>query len=76
MDGSDETRPRPGGTGRAVRWLLVAPFIAMLAVPLYNRIDPRLAGVPFFYWYQMLWILIAAAIIFLVYRIERAGKTP
>jgi hypothetical protein len=77
MEGSKEK-------GRGWRWLLLVPFAAVLAVPLYNRDAPLLAGVPFFYWYQMLWILLSAAIIFLVHRIERmrieraerGGKVP
>ena len=32
--------------------LLVLPCLTAMAVPLYARADPRLAGVPFFYWYQ------------------------
>lgn len=60
------------GAGRTwLRWLLLAPFVALLDVGSYNRIEPALAGIPFFYWYQLLWILIAAALIFLVYRRER-----
>ena len=59
-----------------LRWLLLAPFIAMLDVGSYNRIAPTLGGIPFFYWYQLLWILIAAAIIFLVHRRERGGEAP
>jgi hypothetical protein len=53
------------------RLLLLIPLIAMLWVSSYNRVEPTLAGVPFFYWYQLLWILIGAAIIGLVYRLER-----
>jgi hypothetical protein len=29
-----------------------------------------LAGIPFFYWYQLLWIILGAVIIAIVYRIE------
>ena len=61
----------PSGGRSRLRWLLLAPFAAMLDVGSYNRIRPALAGIPFFYWYQLLWILIAAAIIFLVYQRER-----
>ena len=32
--------------------LLIVPFIALLWVPFYNRIEPQLFGIPFFYWYQ------------------------
>ncbi|HTI17516.1 MAG TPA: DUF3311 domain-containing protein [Trinickia sp.] len=53
----------------ARRWLglLVIPWIAMIWVPSYNRVDPQLWGFPFFYWYQLLWVLIGAAITALVY---------
>lgn len=53
------------------RLLLVLPFIAMLWVSSYDSAEPMLAGVPFFYWYQLLWILIGAALIGLVYAVER-----
>ena len=52
------------------RALLIIPFIAALWVPSYNRIEPALGGVPFFYWYQLAWILIGAAIVLTVYAIE------
>ena len=52
------------------RALLAIPFIAALWVPLYNRLEPALGGVPFFYWYQLAWILIGAAIVLIVYGIE------
>ncbi len=64
----------PSGGRSRLRWLLLAPFAAMLDVGSYNRIRPALAGIPFFYWYQLLWILIAAALIFLVYRRESNGR--
>ncbi|HWA91569.1 MAG TPA: DUF3311 domain-containing protein [Rhizomicrobium sp.] len=43
--------------------LLLVPFAAMLWVPSYNRIEPELAGIPFFYWYQLLWIVLGALIL-------------
>ncbi len=51
--------------------LLAIPFVAMLWVPSYNRVDPQLAGIPFFYWYQMLWIVLGAVVILPVYLFER-----
>lgn len=48
-------------------WLLVIPWIAMIWVPSYNKIDPQLWGFPFFYWYQLFWVLISAVITALVY---------
>ena len=49
------------------RWLLVLPFIALLWVPSYNSIEPSLGGVPFFYWYQFLWLFITSALIITLY---------
>jgi hypothetical protein len=40
-------------------------------VPFYNSVEPTLGGVPFFYWYQFLWLFITSGlIIFLYYRAE------
>jgi hypothetical protein len=41
-----------------------------LSVPFYNSVEPTLFDVPFFYWYQMLWILISAAAVAIVYLVE------
>ena len=48
-------------------WLLVIPCIAMIWVPSYNKVDPQLWGFPFFYWYQLFWVLVSAVITALVY---------
>ena len=52
------------------RLLLVIPFLVVLWVPSYNRLEPTLGGVPFFYWYQLAWILIGAVLVLGVYLIE------
>jgi hypothetical protein len=49
--------------------LLLIPFFALLAVPLYNVREPVLLGFPFFYWYQLMWLPLSALITYLVYRI-------
>jgi len=59
---------------RRVLWarlLLILPFLSMLWVSSYNTAEPMIAGIPFFYWYQLLWILIAAVLIAIVYAVER-----
>ncbi|MEV6809354.1 DUF3311 domain-containing protein [Streptomyces sp. NPDC017248] len=48
---------------------LVAPFVAMLWVGSYAKVDPTFIGVPFFYWYQMLWVLISTALTMLAYKL-------
>jgi Protein of unknown function (DUF3311) len=52
------------------RWLLLlllVPFIALLWPPFYNTYDPRFFGIPFFYWYQMLWIILTALLTIILY---------
>lgn len=39
----------------------MVPVVLALCVPLYQRTTPKLAGVPFFFWFQML-MAVAAAI--------------
>ena len=36
-------------------------------VPFYNKVDPAWIGIPFFYWYQMLWVIIGAVLTAVVY---------
>ncbi len=55
------------------RWsllLLLIPFIALLWPPFYNAWEPSFIGIPFFYWFQLLWVIITAIITAAVYLIE------
>jgi len=47
--------------------LLILPFIVLLYPPFYNFRQPEFIGVPFFYWFQLLWVLITAIITAVVY---------
>ena len=52
------------------RWfllLLLIPFVALLWPSFYNTYDPAFLGIPFFYWYQMLWIIFTALLTMIVY---------
>lgn len=71
MSGHSEEEHKPVRTVHWARLLLLIPFIAMLWVSSYDSADPMIAGIPFFYWYQLLWILIGAVIIGFVYMLER-----
>ena len=72
---------RPGGdsvTARVARsdhhpinWLLLIPLVLTLFPPVYNRIDPTLADIPFFYWYQLAAILVSVVVTLVVYRKTR-----
>ncbi|WP_037851950.1 DUF3311 domain-containing protein [Streptomyces sp. NRRL S-340] len=48
---------------------LVAPFVAMLWVGSYAKIGPTFIGIPFFYWYQMLWVIISTVLTVIAYRL-------
>ncbi len=60
---SPAPRPRSGRT----RLLLFLPYLALLFPVVYARNTPALWGIPFFYWYQFLWVVLASAIIGLVF---------
>ncbi|GCE13318.1 DUF3311 domain-containing protein [Tengunoibacter tsumagoiensis] len=56
------------------RWLsllFLIPFIALLCTPLYNRYNPTLIGIPFFYWYQFFCVLLVMLISAIVYWYEK-----
>ncbi|MFJ8714438.1 DUF3311 domain-containing protein [Streptomyces violaceus] len=48
---------------------LTAPFVAMLWVGSYAKTDPAFIGIPFFYWYQMAWVLISTALTMTAYKL-------
>ncbi|MFD7433482.1 DUF3311 domain-containing protein [Streptomyces sp. NPDC059861] len=58
---------------------LIAPFVTMLWVGSYAKTDPTFIGIPFFYWYQMAWVVISTALTMTAYwlwqRDQRARKT-
>jgi hypothetical protein len=77
MSHERSTRERTGPPGaRETRWswLLLIPLIGTLIPPIYNTRDPELFGVPFFYWYQMVWIPVSVLVTVIVYRAtKRSG---
>lgn len=58
--------------------LLLLPYAAMLWVPFYNRAAPEIAGIPFFYWWQLVWIPLGSLLLLLAYRLarRRENDTP
>jgi hypothetical protein len=55
------------------RWwllLLLLPYIGLLYPPIYSRLEPELWGIPFFIWYQFLWVLLTVAITAVVYKVR------
>jgi Protein of unknown function (DUF3311) len=51
--------------------LLILPFVGTLLPWIYNRGEPSLFGLPFFYWYQLAWVVITAALLGLVVYLTR-----
>jgi hypothetical protein len=66
MTHSGPTRTRTG------IWLLVAILLLVavlgtLIVPIYARSSPKLGSFPFFYWYQLLWVVLCAVVVGVVF---------
>ena len=51
--------------------LIASAFVATLWVPFYNRTTPNVAGFPFFFWWQLLWVLITAVLMLVAYFVVR-----
>ena len=66
---------RPAGGLRFSPWnlLLLVPFL-MLVTPWFNSIEPRLFGVPFFYWIQFLFVPVGVVCVGIVYVMTRDGS--
>jgi hypothetical protein len=54
--------------------VLAVPYAAFLWVPFYNRIEPQLFGIPFFYWWQIFGILLTSLCIVPVYFWQQSQK--
>jgi hypothetical protein len=62
-----ETNAKP--VRRRSKWvlLLVLPYLGLCFPQLYARATPALWGFPFFYWYQFAWVILASALLGIVY---------
>jgi hypothetical protein len=58
----------------AAAWLLLVPLLLVVYPPLYNRTDPQLLGIPFFYWYQLAVIPVSVLLTTIVYRAGRRDR--
>jgi len=43
--------------------LLILPLAATLFPGLYNRADPAIFGLPFFYWFQLVWVVVTSLVL-------------
>jgi uncharacterized protein DUF3311 len=69
-------RPRrmPVATAAIVVVLLAIPCVALALVPTYSSETPRLLGWPFFYWYQVLWVLITPVLTYAAYLLIKHAR--
>ncbi len=59
--------PRTRGGWNWWYLLFVVQFAVVLWPPFYNKLEPTLLGIPFFYWFQLLWVFVSAAFTALIY---------
>ena len=62
------------GTLIAVTILLAIPIAALVIVPIYARRSPELWGFPFFYWYQLVWVLICGLFTMAAHRLIQRDR--
>ena len=63
-----QAEPKSQQSGR--RWwyiVLIIPFIGTLFPSIYSSATPALGGIPYFYWYQLLWVVITGLLTILVH---------
>ena len=67
-------------TNKTLLWiagvLLLIPIVALIWVQPYARDTPELGGVPFFFWYQFLWVFVCAACTYSAHRLVLAARKP
>jgi hypothetical protein len=73
MTMAERSVPDARASGRTSRdrspanWLLLVPMLLVIWPPLFNKVDPKLFGIPFFYWFQLAVIPIGVACTAVVY---------
>jgi hypothetical protein len=58
---------------------IIAPFVGVLWIPSYNKRNPTLLSFPFFYWYQLLWVVITALLMVVAFHAvkrDNAARYP
>ena len=54
--------------------LFVVQFLVILWPPLYNKAEPTLIGIPFFYWFQLVWVGVSAVFTAVIYLATRESR--
>jgi Protein of unknown function (DUF3311) len=64
----------PSSRRHPIVLLLLVPLVAVLVPEFYNFFHPAIGGMPFFYWWQLLWVggvAVCTAIVYLAMRNTR-----
>jgi hypothetical protein len=85
-DDSAEKRARPAAIPKqnksrlprilALLFILLVPCVAVLDVPLFDRLHPRVFGVPFIDAYLLLWVIALVPFLFLASRLLPSRDDP
>jgi hypothetical protein len=54
--------------------LILIPAVINLSTPLYNRIEPQLFGITFFYWFQTVWLALCSGFYLVFARVMNEAK--
>ena len=54
--------------------LFLVEYAAVLWPPFYNKVEPQWHGIPYFYWYQLLWVVISAVLTGVVYLVTETAR--
>jgi Protein of unknown function (DUF3311) len=71
---STESAQKASAARRKPGWvllLLALPYLGLCFPALYARPTPSLLGFPFFYWYQLAWVIITSCLLGIVYLVMR-----
>lgn len=61
----------------SLRLLAALPFIGiLLGVPFVNRTEPLVLGMPLVLAWIVMWVVLAAAIMALIYRLDPTNRVP
>ena len=61
-------------TWGVVTVLLTVAIAGTLCVPIYARYLPKLGDFPFFYWFQLIWVPVAAILCWISYLLLRTKR--
>ena len=54
--------------------LVAIPIVALMLVGTYSKKEPYLAGFPFFFWYQFLWVFLCSGFTYAAFIVVRKAR--